>query len=127
MTSSGWPGPGGQVVGAEVVAQQRLQQERLLVGRRPARQRGGARAGLLERARGRVQRLLPARGHQLGSLAYERRDDPLVAVDRLVGEAALVAQPAVVDVLVLAREHAQDALVADRQLDVALRRAAGAD
>jgi hypothetical protein len=48
-------------------------------------------------------------------------------VHRLVGEAALVAQPAVVDLVVLAREHAQHALVADRQRDVALRRAQRAD
>ena len=38
----------------------------------PAGQRGGAAAGLLERAAGGVERLLPARGHQLVALAHER-------------------------------------------------------
>ncbi len=41
----------------------------------------------------------------------------------LEAEAALVAQPAVVDLGVRAHEHAQDAVVADGELDVALRRA----
>ena len=53
--------------------------------------------------------------------------DALVDVGGLVGEAALVAQPAVVDLLVVAAEHAQDALVADGEGDVALRRAQRAD
>ena len=44
----------------------------------------------------------------------------LVDVDRLVGEAAAVAQPAVVDLGVVAPEHAQDAVVADGEADVAL-------
>ena len=42
---------------------------------------------------------------------------------RLVGEAAPVAQPAVVDLGVLAGQHAHHALVAHGQRDVALRRA----
>ena len=61
------------------------------------------------------------------ALAHERLDDPLVDVRRLVGEAALVAQPAVVDLLVVAPEHAHHAVVAHGQLDVALRRAVRAD
>src|SRR5689334_21322426 len=44
----------------------------------------------------------------------------------LIAEAALVAQPAVVDLRMVAAEHAQDALVAHGQLDVALRGAARA-
>src|SRR4030088_2394233 len=59
--------------------------------------------------------------------APQRLGDALVDVDGLVGEAALVAQPAVVDALVVAREHAEDPLVAHRELDVALRRAERAD
>ena len=66
-------------------------------------------------------------GAQLAAVADQRRGDALVDVDGLVGEAALVAQPAVVDLVVLAGEHAQDALVADGQRDVALRRAERAD
>ena len=53
--------------------------------------------------------------------------DALVDVDRLVGEAALVAEPAVVDLVVVALQHAQDALVADGEAHVALRRAERAD
>jgi hypothetical protein len=48
-------------------------------------------------------------------------------VDRLEAEAALVAQPAIVDVMVVAGEHPLDALVADRELHVALARAQRAD
>ena len=111
----------------EALAEQPLDEEGLLVRRVPARERGRAAAGLLERVRGVVERLLPARRHEHRALADERLGDPLVDVRRLVGEAALVAQPAVVDLVVLAREHAHDAVVADGQLDVALRRAVGAD
>jgi hypothetical protein len=57
---------------------------------------------------------------QLAAVAHQRLGDPLVDVDRLVGEAALVAQPAVVDLLVVAREHAHDPVVADGERDVAL-------
>ena len=56
-----------------------------------------------------------------------RLGDPLLGGDHLEAEAALVAEPAVVDLVVVAGEHALDALVADRELDVALARAQGAD
>src|ERR671932_88220 len=59
--------------------------------------------------------------------AAERLRDALVDVRRLIAEAALVAQPAVVDALVIAREDAHHALVAHGELDVALRGAARAD
>ncbi len=120
-------GAGAEVRGAEVVAEQLLEEERLLVRRRAAGQRARAVAGRLERARRGRDRLVPARRHQLGAFAHQRLDDPLLGVHGLVAEAALVAQPAVVDLVVIAREHAQHAFVADGQLDVALRRAAGAD
>ena len=106
---------------AEPVAEQLREQERLLVGGLPAGQRGRLGARLLERAAGVLERLLPARRHQVRALADQRLRDALFAVDRLVGEAALVAQPAVVDLGVVAREHAHDAVVADGELDVALR------
>jgi hypothetical protein len=48
-------------------------------------------------------------------------------VEHLKAEAALVAKPAVVDRRVVTREHACDALVADGELDVALRGAKRAD
>ena len=119
--------PRGQVAGAEPLAEQALEQERLLVGGVAARQRRRLRARLLQRSARRRQRLLPRRGHQLGALAHQRLDDPLVDVHGLVAEAAAVAHPAVVDLRVVAREHAHDALVAHGQLDVAVRRAARAD
>ena len=70
-----------------------------------------------------VERALPGDRAQLAAVADHRRGDALVDVDRLVGEAALVAQPAVVDLGVVAPEHAQHALVAHGEGDVALRRA----
>ncbi len=48
-------------------------------------------------------------------------------MDRLVGEAALVAQPAVVDARVLTGEHPHDLVVANGELDVALRGTQRAD
>ena len=75
-----------------------------------------ARGGVLER-------LLPRRRHQAAALAHERLGDAVVDVDGLVGEASLVAQPAVVHLGVIARHHAHHAVVADGQLDVALGRA----
>ena len=117
----------GQVARAELLAEQPLQQEGLLVGGLPAGQRRRARARLLQRAARGGQRLLPRGRHQLGALAHQRLDDPLVGVHVLVAEAAAVAQPAVVDALVVAAEHAHHAVVAHGQLDVAVGGAAGAD
>ena len=102
--------------------------KRLLVRRRAAGQRADANRAPCPSAAAAAD---SARSHEAGrscvAVAHERLHDPLLGVDRLVGEAALVAQPAVVDLLVVAREHAQHALVAHRQLDVALRRAQRAD
>ena len=105
----------------------RCEQERLLVGGLARGERGGAAARLGQRAAGGGERLLPARGHQHLALAHERLGDALVDVDVLVGVAALVAQPAVVDLVVVAGEHAHHALVADGELDVALGGAERAD
>ncbi len=116
-----------EVAGAEALAQQPLQQEGLLVGRLAGGERGGLAAGLLQRRAGGVERLLPARRHQRAALAHERLRDALVDRRRLVGVAALVAQPAVVDLVVVAGEHAHDLVVAHGQLDVALARALHAD
>ena len=116
------------VTRGQPLAQQPLQQEAFLVGRRRRRPKRADRpARLAQRARGRAQRALPRGRPQRVAVAHQRLDDPLLGVDRLVREAALVAQPAVVDALVVARQHAQHALVAHRQLDVALRRAQRAD
>ncbi len=120
-------GRAGEVRRAEPLAEQPLEEIRLLVRGVPAGERGGLAARLLQRRRGVVERLLPGRGHQRRALADERLRDPLVHVRGLVGEAALVAQPAVVDLVMVAREHPHHAVVADGQLDVALRRAVGAD
>jgi hypothetical protein len=62
------------------------------------------------------------------AVAHERLRDPLRRVHDLVAEAALVAEPAVVHLLVVPGVHAQDLLVvAHGELDVALRRAERAD
>jgi hypothetical protein len=95
----------------------------LLVRRLAADQRRDLAARPAQRRCGLVQRALPADLAQHAAVADHRPRDALVDVDRLVGEAALVAQPPVVDLLVVAGEHAQDAVVADREADVALRRA----
>ena len=75
-----------------------------------------------------VDRPLPARLAQEAADSHQRRRDPLGRVERLVAEAALVAEPPVVDLVVVAREHADDLrVVADGELHVALRRAERAD
>ena len=89
------------------LAHQPREQEALLVGRLPADERADA-APVAGQAGGGLERALPGDLAQLAAVAHQRLGDPLVDVDRLVGEAALVAQPAVVDVLValwLAGEH----------------------
>src|SRR5439155_27386050 len=72
------------------------------------------------------ERLVPARRAQLTARANQRLDDPLAGLDHLEAEAALVAQPAVVDRDVVPRQDPLDPLVPDRELDVALARAQGA-
>src|SRR6202012_3998125 len=56
-----------------------------------------------------------------------RLGDPLRRVEHLEAVAAFVADPAVVDVLVVAGDHPFHLLVADREADVALARAERAD
>ncbi len=63
----------------------------------------------------------------MAAVAHERCGDALRRGGRLVAPAALVAQPAVVDVVVVARQHPLDPLVTDREGDVALARAERAD
>ena len=112
----------------EPLAQQVLDEEALLVGGEAAHHRRGALAGALQGAGGLRQRALPRHLAQEAAVAHERRRDALGRAEGLVAEAALVAQPAVVDLLVVAREHAHDLhVVAHGQLDVALRRAHRAD
>ena len=69
------------------------------------------------------ERPLPRDRTQLPAVADQRLGDTLVDMEGLVGKAALVAQPAIVDLVVVARQHPQRALVADGEGDVALRRA----
>ncbi len=114
------------VVRVESLPREPLEQEALLVGGLPADQRADA-AAVPGQSAGNLQRALPRDGAQLVALAGQGLDDALVDVHGLVGEAALVAQPAVVDLIVLAGQHAHDLLVAHREGDVALRRAQGAD
>ena len=64
---------------------------------------------------------------KLAALADQRLGDPLLGLGHLVAEPPFVAQPAVVDLRVVAAEDALDALVAHRQDHVALARAQRAD
>src|SRR5439155_21067434 len=112
---------------AQRVAHQARGQATFLVARLSARDQPRARSRPGEPGGGRAQRSLPGDGPQAAAVAHERRGDALIDVDRLVAEAPLVAQPAVVDVGVLAREHAQRALVPDGYREVALRRTQRAD
>ena len=57
----------------------------------------------------------------------ERVHDPVLRIHRLEAVAATVTEPAVVDLVVFTIEHALHLLVADREADVALARAEGAD
>ena len=91
-------GAGVEVRRAERVAQQPARSIALLVGRPAAGQRGRALAGAGEIAGGRGQSLAPtSTGRSSPPSRTQRLGQPLLGVDRLVGEAALVAQPAVVD------------------------------
>ena len=112
---------------AECPAEDPLGQVALLVRGLPADDRGGPLAGLPEPGRRRLERLLPACGAKLAALADEGLRDPLPGLRHLVAEPPLVAQPAVVDLGVVAGEDALDALVAHRQDHVALARAERAD
>ncbi len=113
---------------AEALAHQAREQQPLLVGRagrRPAPRwpRRTAAAPRPPRSSARSQET----GRSCAAVAHQRARDALVDVEGLVGEAALVAQPAVVDLGCSRAEHAQRALVADGERDVALGRAQRAD
>src|SRR5207244_11691489 len=103
-----------------------LDEKALHVGRLAADERADPALGALQSGRGLVERALPGYGPQLAAVADQRPRDPLVGVHGLVGRAPLVAQPAGVDAVGLARLHAQHALVAHGEVHVALRRAHGA-
>src|SRR6185312_8904129 len=97
------------VVGRERVADDALQEVALLVGRLAAGDRADAAGRASQAGGGLADRALPRHRAQLAAVADHRLRDALVDVDGLVGEAPLVAQPAVVDVRVVATEDAQDA------------------
>src|SRR5205807_2138626 len=89
---------------AEPLTQQAPEQQALLAAGAAGGDRGGAGAGTAQRRRRLRQRALPRDRAQEAAVAQQRLGHALVDVERLIGEAALVAQPAVVDVVVLARE-----------------------
>ena len=73
-----------------------------LVGEaRAAHHRDRARTGtvrhLSEAVGDRLERLVPRSGDELALLAHQRLDEAVLAVDRVAGEATLVAEPALVD------------------------------
>ena len=93
--------------------------------RRPGPRRS---AGVPDRVGDPPHRLVPGdRAEAAVAGADHRPGDPVGRVEHLEGEAALVAEPAVVDLGVVAGVHPQDPLVADREADVALARAERAD
>src|SRR5204862_7214462 len=104
-----------------------LGQVALLVRRGPADDRGRVLARLAKAGRGGLERLAPPHRHELAAPADHRLRYPVRRLDRLVAEPPLVAQPPVVDLDVVTCQDALDALVANRQLDVALARAERAD
>src|SRR6185503_8016658 len=124
------PGPGraaepaaggrGDVLRAEHAADEPLDQPSLLVRRAAADDRCGAADRRGEAAGSRLERLLPARRLEAAAAADLRRQRPVGAGEHLIAEPALVAEPAVVDLLVVASEDADDLLVADGELDIAL-------
>ncbi len=105
---------------AQHLAHQSREQQALLAGGAAARERADPGPRAAQPGGGIFQRALPGDGAQFATVAHQRRGDARVAAEHRVGEAAAVAQPAVVDLGVLAGEHAQHALVAHRQRDVAL-------
>src|SRR5436190_13090466 len=111
---------------SERAAKNALDQVALLVRRGAADDRRGPIACLAQPGARRRERLVPARRAQLTARANQRLDDPLARLDHLEAEAALVTQPAVVDLDVVPCQHSLDPLVPDRELDVALARAQGA-
>ena len=93
--------------------------------RRPARRLRSPAARNPRAAR--LDRLRPARLPQAAAFADLRRRDSLRRGQHLERVAALVAEPAVVDLVVVAGQHPLYLFVADREGDVALRRAQRAD
>ncbi len=117
----------GDIVGAERATDHALDEVGLFVGGAAADDRRDLAVRLGQAAGGPVERLGPGRFRQRAAAADLRAERPVLAGEHLEAEAALVAEPAVVDVLVVAPEDAYDLLVADRELDVALARAESAD
>ena len=85
------------VVRLEGLADDALEEEALLVRRLAADDRADAADRAPQPGGGLAQRALPGDRAQLAAVADHRPRDALVDVDGLVGEATLVAQPAVVD------------------------------
>ena len=98
------------------------------LGRLAARERGDDRAARLSEHRLRlVERLVPRDLLEPLATAAERRRDPVLRPEVWVAEAALVAEPALVDLRVVAREDAPDFVLADGHRRVAANGAARAD
>src|SRR3954451_17663377 len=102
-------GAGVDIGGAERLAHDPLEQIALLVGG-VADDRGGCRAAGLQRRGGLGDRVLPAR---LNAAAQAWAAPPLPGVEHLEAVAAAVAEPAVVDLGVVAADDPLHLLVAD--------------
>ncbi len=115
-----------QVRGAQGLAEDPLDQEAFLVAG-VADDGGAPGPGVAQAGRGALDRLRPARLAQVAALADHRCGDPFLRAEHLERVAALVAEPAVVDLGVVAGQHPLHLLVADGEADVALGRTEGAD
>ena len=115
-------------VRAEALAQQLAERVRLL-DRLGAGERGHDPALRAAQQRlGAVERVVPGElAEAAAPHALERVDDPVAGVEVRVGEAALVAEPALVDLGVVAREDPLDLALARRRRDVAADGAEAAD
>ena len=114
-------------VRAEPVAEERPERERDL-HRLRSRERGHDRAARLAQERlDLVERLVPGDLAKTLRPAAKRGRDAVLRAEVRIREAALVAQPAAVDLRVVAAQDPPHLPLADRRRDVASDRAAGAD
>ena len=117
-----------RLVGVEPDAQQLAERVRLLDRLGAREHRDDPPARLAQQPLGLVERLLPRHGLETAQAdALQRLAEPVLGVQVRVREAALVADPALVDLGVVAGEDPLDLALAHRRVDVAADGAEAAD